>query len=177
MEEPQTSARKLWSQPWGSRALLSLVCFSILRNHQWQMPKGPQGQRTTEGVGRRCHPEPEGLGAHLSFPELPLHDTAIARQEIVPGLAEGAARHNFQERQSWGYWWVSDAVSGLGRRTEESTGLQPHWGGWCEPRARGGSAKVFMTPAAWSTPAKGRTADKQQVFRARGTESTGVTQM
>lgn len=103
MEEPQTSARKLWSQPWGSRALLSLVCFSVLRNHQWQMPKGPQGQRTREGVGRRCHPEPEGLGAHLSFPELPLHDTAIARQEIVPGLAEGAARHDFQERQSWGY--------------------------------------------------------------------------
>lgn len=92
---------------------------------------------------------PEGLVAHLSFTGLvtlprlslglPLHGTAIARQEIVPGLAEGAARHILQGRQSqgWGYWRVSDAVSGMGRRSEESTGLQSHWGGGVSPRQEG----------------------------------------
>lgn len=86
LEESQTSARKLWSQ---SCALLSLVCFSILRNHQWQVLGGPQGQSTKDGVGRRCHPMPEGLGAHLSFLGLPFHGPATTRHEIVPALLKG----------------------------------------------------------------------------------------
>lgn len=85
---------------------------------------------------------PEGLGAHLSFPGLSLQDIAIAGHGIVP--AEGAARYILQ---GWGYWRVSDAVSGLGRRSEENTGLQPPWGGWCEPKARGGSARVSHDPS------------------------------
>lgn len=103
---------------------------------------------------------------------LPLQGRRLS-QALQKGQPDTISRRG----KARGYWWVSDAESGLGRRTEESTGLQPHWGGWCEPRARGGSAGVFMTPAAWSTPAGARTADKQQVFRVKGTESTGVTQM
>lgn len=49
--------------------------------------------------------------------------------------------------------------------------------GGVSPRQEGVQQGFFKTPAAWATPARGRRADKQQVFGARGTETTGVTQM
>lgn len=179
LEESQTSARKLWSQPGGSCALLSWVCFSVLRNHQWQVPGGPQGQRTKEGVGRRCHPVPEGLGAHLSCLGLPPHGIATARHETVPALLQGqpdtiSRRGKARAGGTGGSVMLSLGWGGEVRRALDCN----HTGeGGVSPRQEGGQQGFFMTPAAWATPARGRTADQQQVFRARGTESTGVTQM
>lgn len=76
------------------------------------------------GGGKEMPPVPEGLGACLSLPGLSHHDIAIAKHVILPGLAGGAARYNFKERQSqgWGYRRVSDAVSGPRRNEEEHQG-------------------------------------------------------
>lgn len=140
---------------------------------------GITGTEAKEGVGRRCHPVPEGLGAHLSFPGPPLQTLPLQGMRLPQALLKGQpdpfCRRGKARAEGTGAITNGDAISGLGRRSEESTGLQPHWGGWGEPKAREGSARVFHDPS--STPARGRTAEKQQVLRARGTETTGVTQM
>lgn len=111
---------------------------------------GPQGQRAKEGVGRRCHPVPEGLGAHLSCLGLPSHGIATARHEIVPALLQG--QPGTISRRGKGRAGGPGGSVMLGRRSEESPGLQPRWGGWCEPKARGGSARVFHDPSSMGHP-------------------------
>lgn len=73
----------------------------------------------------QCQRDLGTISSSQGCPGLSHHDIAVAKHAILPGLAGGAARYHFKERQQqvWGYRGVSDAVSGLKRRSEEE-----HWG-------------------------------------------------
>lgn len=170
-----SSARKLWSQPGGSCALLFWVCFSILRNHLWQVPGGHRDKelrREWEGDVTLCQrdsgPISAAWGCHPMA--LPLQGMRLSQpccrdsQGPFPGEAK-AGLGVLVGQCCWG---------GEVRRALDCN--QTGEGG-VSPRQEGAQPGFFMTPAAWATPARGRRADKQQVLRAKGTESTGVTQM
>lgn len=91
LEESQTSARKLRPQPCGSCALLSLVCCSTPRNHQWQVlgdhrDRDKELRRDWEGDVTQGWRDLGPISASQGCLGLPLHDIAIARHEIVPKL-------------------------------------------------------------------------------------------
>lgn len=180
LEESQTSARKLWAQPCGLSVVFSLVCCSILRNHQRQVLGGSQEQgqklrREWEGdliqyqrdlgpisASQGCHSMTLSWGMRLS--------QALLKGQPATFCKRGKARAG----DTGGSVVLSLGWGGEVRRALDCN----HTGeGGVSPKQEGVQQGFFMTPAAQATPARGRTAETQQVFRARGTETTGVTQM